>query len=342
MVGNGVNFVNFAQAEIRSLGRAIPARRITNKEWEDLTGAAPEWIISNTGIETRARIGAEESTVDLGLKAAREALGDFDAAALDFVLVATNSQPYLFPSTASLLQKELGAVRATSMDLQAGCTGWLYGLRLATSLIESGQAQSVLVVGTEALTRFLNYHDRNGVLFGDGAGAALVLPGHGGSRLPSPLFATRTRPSLCMQLPSIYQEHLNAMEDYQAGRDMSKVDRPIPTMDGKQALKLALELFDELTGELNEALKSHGLSLRDVDRFVPHQTSTLIIQALCKRLGYPYEEVPLVLPELGGISTACLATGSLAGPAFKKGELILYYSYGAGFTAGAALFEWTV
>ncbi|MCB1165540.1 MAG: 3-oxoacyl-ACP synthase, partial [Leptospiraceae bacterium] len=140
--------MNFAQAEIRSLGRAIPARRITNKEWEDLTGAAPEWIISNTGIETRARIGAEESTVDLGLKAAREALGDFDAAALDFVLVATNSQPYLFPSTASLLQKELGAVRATSMDLQAGCTGWLYGLRLATSLIESGQAQSVLVVGT--------------------------------------------------------------------------------------------------------------------------------------------------------------------------------------------------
>lgn len=335
--------------QFTGIGSEIPKRRITNQDWEKLVDTSDAWIQKNLGIQTRSRIEAERSTTDLGVAAAKKALHNAGCAwrQIDFILCATNSQEDLFPSTASKIQAALGNTQATSMDLQAGCTGWLYGMQLACSLVQSQQAENVLVVGTEALTRSLNFYDRSASLFGDGAGAALLSHARAGSNqiLEEPLFASHTTPSSAMRQPTIYSESANALENYLTKKDLSMVERPLPVMDGKASLKLALnETLSDIKAVLAKAEKM-GIDPDQIDMFVPHQTNIHIIKKFCKSVGFPFEKIPYTLAKYGGISTAGIATGMFEhwqSDKIKPGDLVLAAGYGAGFTSAAMLIEWGV
>ena len=253
----------------------------------------------------------------------------------------------MYPSTASKIQDQLGAGNAAAMDVQAGCTGWLFSMSLATGLLASDQAKKVLVIGSDALSRALSFYDRSSLLFGDGSGAAILEqtePGEGDA-LPRPLFANRTVPSLSMQQPTIIQEEKNRVEDYLDGKDMSRVERPLPHMEGKGSLKLALNETRAAIDDVLAKAEAAGIKREDIKAFVPHQTNAKVVQALCQHAGFDFESIPYTLEKYGGISTAGLPTGMYehyrAGK-IKNGDLVLSCGYGAGFTSGAMLARFEV
>ncbi len=313
--------------------------------------------MKNIGIRTRSRIEADRTTTDMGSDAASEALrrAGILADSIDFIICATNSQDHLYPSTASKIQQKLGATHATSLDIQAGCTGWLFGMRLAVSLALSGQASKILVIGSDALSRALNFKDRSTTLFGDGSGAAVVesraenetvsaVPA-GKKTLPSPIFSTGTAPSLAMQQETIYQEKFNRLEDYFDGKDMITAQRPLPLMEGKVSLKLALTKSKESLDAVIQAATAFGIHKTDIDLYVPHQTNVHVIKSLCEHVGFPFVKIPYTLEKYGGISTAGLPTAMnehYTKGLLKKGDLVLCSGYGAGFTYGAMMFTWEV
>ena len=336
--------------KITGIGSSIPTRRITNQQWEKLVPTTDLWIQENIGIKERSRIEADRTTTDMGEESAKLALemAGVKGEEIDFIICATNSQDHLYPSTASKIQTRLGAKKASSLDVQAGCTGWLFAMRLGTSLVQSGESKNVLVIGSDALSRALNFNDRSTVLFGDGSGSALLQADSNpdsSKKLTSPLFYTGTEPSLAMQQPTIYQEQFNALEDYLAGKDMDHLKRPLPSMDGKASLKLALTKSREAIDAIFTKAAEFGIKQSDLNAYIPHQTNVHVIKALCEHTGFPFEKIPFTLEKYGGISTAGLPTGlceHLKNGFLKKGDLVLCTGYGAGFTYGAMLFYWTI
>lgn len=343
-------------------GSEIPPRRLSNAQIESFTDTTAAWIETNAGIRTRSRIGADQSLAELGAAAARKALAmaEIPPADIDFILCATNSQDDIFPSTASKIQAALGADAATSLDVQAGCTGWLYGMRMGTALVQSGQARRVLVVGVESLLRSLYLYDRNSALFGDAAGATVITvessgasdsnqssgAGESVSEAVLPLFVTHTTPSFALHHPAIHREELNRVEDYAAGKDMGTVPRPLPVMDGRASMKLALTTVEKCLDDLFAlAERQAGIRRSDVAVFMPHQTNIHIIKKFCELLEYPFENVPLILDKYGCVSTASIPTGLSewhAAGRIQPGDLVLCAGYGAGWTVGATLFRWDV
>ncbi len=329
---------------LAGVGSFIPARRITNRHWEELTDTSDEWIQKNVGIIERSRIDADQTTADMGAAASVQALAmaGVKPEELDLVICATNSQDDLWPSTASKIQDKIGAGAATSVDLQAGCSGWVFGMRQAQAMVLSGEASKVLVVGSDALSRFLNYYDRNNLLFGDGSGACVVTQAEE-RRLPRILFHTGTVPSRALSLETIYTESQNAMEFYLERRDMSIAERPRPFMDGRLSLKLALTKCKESMEGALALAKNYGISKSDIAHYVPHQTNIHVLRALADFVEFPMEKIHVILTKYGGISTAsipaALSEMNREGR-LKKGDLILSSVYGAGFTHGAMIYEW--
>ncbi len=336
-----------ANASLVGIGSFVPARRITNQHWESLVDTTDAWIRENIGIVERSRVEPGMTTVDMGIRAARRALesAGIEPGRLDRIVCATNTQGYLYPSTASQIQEQLGAHSASSLDVQAGCTGWLYALQLATALIEADRCGPILVVGTDALSLALNMYDRNSLLFGDAAGAAVLVAGPAHPRLPRPIFSQRTTPSMAMRQPTVVDEERNRFEDYLEGRDMRSVSRPLPHMDGRTSLRLALQDTRACLDDVLTEAASLGITTADIDVFVPHQTNAKVRQALCDHIGYPVEKVPPILERFGGISTAGIPTALFelheAGN-IRPGDLVLACGYGAGFTSAATLFAWNV
>lgn len=331
--------------QISGIGCYVPERRTTNEHWEKLARTSSDWILRNVGIRERSRIGANETTADMGAAASKAALtmAGISADKIDWILCGTNSQDDLWPSTASKIQDQIGATNAASMDLQAGCSGWVFGMRQAQGLLLSGEASCVLVVGSDALSRFLNYYDRDNLLFGDGAGAAVLTLSKDSRRLSRMLFSTGTVPSRALALETIYTESQNAMEFYLEGRDMSTANRPKPSMDGRLSLKLALTKCKESMSNVLDQAKKIGIEKSDIAYYVPHQTNMLILKALAEFIEFPMEKVEVIVDKYGGISTASIPTAlsemNAAGK-LKPGDLILSSVYGAGFTYGAMLYEW--
>lgn len=333
--------------EFRGIGSYIPPRRVTNSDIEKVTDTTDSWMRENVGIIERSRIAPDETTTDMGVKSSRIALetAGISAKELDFIICGTNTQDHLYPSTASKIQAKLGAVGATTMDVQAGCTGWLFSMRLAAGLVRGGQAHRILVVGTDALSRAMNYYDRSSALFGDGSGAAVLVRGEPGKTPLDPLFATITTPSLALEQGTFCNEEDNAFENYLAKKDMTMTRKPAPRMDGRVSLKLALTDTRAMIDKVFAQASSLGITKSDVDMFVPHQTNVHVVKALCEHAEFPFEKIPYTLDKYGGISTAGMPTGLYehyrAGK-IKKGDLVLCAGYGAGFTSGAMLFRWNV
>lgn len=309
-------------AAISGWGTALPSRELHNEELEARLGLPEGWIFERTGIRTRRIADNSQTTSSLALAAAEAALAraGTEAGELDMVLVATCTPDYQMPATACLVQAGLGADRAGALDVNAACAGFLYGLAQANGLIESGVAGRVLVIGADLLSRITNYDDpKSGVLFGDGAGAALIERVDGPSRLgPFRLRADGSRPEL-LWVP-------------EAGGCI--------TMEGREVYRRAV---DGMSKTVREAVADAGLSIDDVDVVVAHQANGRIVQAVATRLGLPAEKVMLNISRYGNTSAASIPIAfseAVDSGMLKDDDVVVLTAFGAGFVWGSGVVRW--
>ncbi|HLE88479.1 MAG TPA: beta-ketoacyl-ACP synthase III [Candidatus Limnocylindria bacterium] len=324
-------------AVITGWGMYAPPRIMTNDELATMVETSDEWIVSRTGIRERRIAGPDETTTSLSVNAARDALAvaGVDAADLDLVIVATCSPDYPLPATSVTVATALGATRAAGFDLQAACSGFLYGLATGNSFIRSGMYRNVLVIGVEILSRFLNWKDRNTcVLFGDGAGAVLLQASEQpGGLIGFNLFSDGTGyegiivpagGSVCPASPQTSADGLHFIQ-----------------MAGREVYKYATrQLADSALAALGDA----GIGVGEVDQFVFHQANLRIIENVERQLDIPPEKVYVNIEKYGNTSAASVPMAlveAVAAGQIKPGDRVLMVAFGAGYTAGAAVLEWT-
>jgi 3-oxoacyl-[acyl-carrier-protein] synthase-3 len=297
-----------------------------------------EWIRTRTGISERRRVAANEASSDLGVRAALRALDNAGVKPeeIDLIIVPTITPDMIFPSTACIIQDKIGAVHAAAFDISAGCTGFIYALSVANQFVAAGAYDTVLVVAAEAMTRFLNWEDRNTcVLFGDGAGAAVIRPVDNGECFLSFVLGSDGSGSHLLGIPAggsrcpLTPEILPRNEHY-------------VQMAGNEVFRFAVKIMGEAA---LQALDKAGLSKEDIDFLVPHQANTRIIEAAARRLGLPQEKVFINLDKYGNMSSAsipvALEEARNAG-LLKKGALVVLVGFGAGLTWGACVLRWHI
>ena len=324
-------------AGIVGLGMYVPDRVMTNRELEAIVDTDDAWIFSRTGIRERRIAAPEQATSDLALPAALEAMevAGIAAADLDLIIVATcTGDMGSFPATAAILQDRLGCGKIPAFDVAAVCSGFVYALDVAAQYVETGRYNTVLVVGAEVMSKVLDWKDRNTcVLFGDGAGAAIVRPcaqgtgilgsvlgadGAGVCLLNIPAGGTRTPLT-----PALIEERQNFM-----------------MMKGREVFRFAVEIMGEAA---NKALTAVGLTADQVDLFIPHQANIRIIDAAAKRLGLPKEKVFVNVDRYGNTSAASIPLALCE--AWKQGRIqpgaiVVTVGFGAGLTWGANVIQW--
>ncbi|MFW5992249.1 MAG: beta-ketoacyl-ACP synthase III, partial [Halanaerobiaceae bacterium] len=271
------------RARITGLGKYAPAKILTNEDLENMVDTSDEWITSRTGIKERHIVDDDVSTADIGLKAARSAITDagLKPRDLDLIIVATVTPDMMFPATAALLQENLGAEKAATFDLEAGCSGFVYGLAVAGQFIETGLYQNILVVGADTLSKITDWEDRGtSVLFGDGAGAAVLQPTKTGGLLAFDLGADGTG-SKSLYLPGGGSLNPSSQTTVEEKQHYIK-------MEGNQVFKFAVKIMGQSSFDV---IKKANLKPEDVDLFIPHQANTRIINAAASRLNLEDDEV---------------------------------------------------
>ena len=321
------------RAKVMGCGAYLPSRVMSNADLSRLVDTSDEWIRQRTGIRERRLAADGEMTSDLGTRAADEALAAarLDVSDLDMIVCATSTPDETFPATATRIQANLGMSRGAAFDLQAVCSGFVFGLSVADNFIRAGQAQNVLLIGAETFSRILDWSDRGTcVLFGDGAGA-LVLQAAESPCGPGD--------------PGILSTHI-----YSDGRfhDALYVDGgPSSTkttgclrMDGREVFRHAVVRMAEA---IDTALAANKLTPGDIDWLVPHQANARIIDAMGKRLNLPAERVVVTVDRHANTSAASipLALAEATGDGrIKAGDLVMVEAMGGGFTWGSALIRW--
>ncbi|GGG12666.1 beta-ketoacyl-ACP synthase III [Paenibacillus abyssi] len=328
--------MNLHPVGIIGTGKYVPDRILTNQELEQMVDTNDEWIVTRTGIRERRMAAPEQATSDLAYEASKQALAaaGITAEELDLIIVATVTPDMFFPSTACLLQDKLGARKAAAFDLSAACSGFIYGLATASSMIASGMYKHALVVGAECLSRITDYTDRNTcILFGDGAGA--VVLGHvpegrgfrsfelgadgaggellkvcgGGSRVPA---------------------SAGSVDDRQHFIQMA----------GSEVFKFAVRIMGSAA---EDALHKAGMTTSDIDLLIPHQANIRIIQSALNRLNLPEEKCMINLHKYGNVSAGsipiALAEAAEEGR-IKEGDKLVFVGFGGGLTWGASVLIW--
>ncbi len=313
-----------------AVGAAIPARILTNEEISQRVETDDAWIRERTGIGERRIATAEESVTTLAIQAARQAVerGDIAPGSIDLVVAATASPERSFPSIAALVADDIGAHSAGAVDMLAACAGFAYALSYAVGQISAGFAETVLVIGTETLSRITDWDDRGTcILFGDGAGAVIIKAG-----------AAPDQELVVVELGADGSKGDDLRGDL-TDRDGSGVDRNI-RMNGSAVYRFATQVIvDSATRVLEAGKRTHG----EIDLFVPHQANLRIIESGVKRLGFPPERVLITLDQYGNTSSAsiplCLdhawRTGRL-----QPGQRLLMMGLGGGLAWGTCLIRW--
>ncbi len=312
----------------------MPKRVLSNDDLEKLVETSDEWITSRTGINTRRIAGKGERNFQLASRAAEEALraANVTAAELDLVLVATFTPHMMMPSCACFVQAEIGAEKAFAFDLNAACSGFLYGLDMADKYIQANPEMKVMLIGSETLSARVNWQDRNTcILFGDGAGAVVLTGSNSAGVLDSNLFSDgRLWKLLYMDSPESRNPEL--MEPERKGCYIQ--------MSGRDVFKYAVRAMESAVVGL---LERQQLSIDDITLFIPHQANVRILGKLMDRLGVKKEKVFINVNKYGNTSAASIPialdeanrTGRL-----RSGDLVLFCSFGGGFTWGALLMHW--
>ena len=324
-------------AVITGWGMYAPSRVMTNDELTRLVDTSDEWIVTRTGIHERRIAADDETTTTLSVHAARDALAvaGVDPGEVDLVIVGTCSPDYPLPATAVLVATELGATRAAGFDLQAACSGFLFALATGSSFIRSGMYRNVLVIGVEVLSRFINWHDRNTcVLFGDGAGAVLLSASdQPGVLLGTDLYSDGTGCEAIIVPGGGSKQPATA--------DSVAANQHYIHMLGREVYKYATR---QLADSAVNALRDAGLTVGDIDQFVFHQANLRIIESVQERLAIPAEKLFINIEKYGNTSAASVPMAlveAVAAGRIKPGDRLLMVAFGAGYTAGAAVVEWT-
>lgn len=320
-------------AGIIGMGHAYPEGILTNADLERMVETSDEWITSRTGIKQRHKARDDEYTSQFGVLAARQALerAGLEATDIDIIVCATTTPDQIMPSTGALIQAQIGATNAGAMDVFAACSGFLYGLTMVESMIRTGQIRYALVIGAEVLTKYVDYTDRSTcVIFGDGAGAAVLGPVEKGKGI----LATKIRSD------GRYEEQLYAPG---GGTKLGTTHKTIDDrmhffkMKGNELFKVAVRSMADVSKEM---LDVTGYSVDDVDVVIPHQANQRITDAVAQRLGVSEEKVYSNIAEHGNTSSAsipialdeCIEAGKI-----KEGSLVLLTAFGGGVTWGGTL-----
>jgi 3-oxoacyl-[acyl-carrier-protein] synthase-3 len=321
---------------IAALGSYLPEKVLTNADLEKMVDTSNEWIVTRTGICERHIAAPEEATSDLAVKAARQALAkaNFPAEDLDLIVVATVTPDMFFPSTASLVQGALGAKRAGAFDLAVGCTGFIYGLVMASSIIATGGVESVLLIGAECLSRITDWEDRSTcVLFGDAAGAALLRPAEPGRGLLSFVLGNDASGADYLKIAAGGSRLPASLATVEARQHYLY-------MEGSEVFKFAVRIMEEAA---LEALQRAGLSIDDVSLLIPHQANIRIIDAAARRLKLSQDQVWRNVDRYGNTSAATIPVAlneAMEAGRIKSGDIVVCVSFGAGLSWAAAVLRW--
>lgn len=323
------------QPTIRGCGMYVPERVMTNHDLESLMDTSDDWIVSRTGIRQRHIAAPEETTSSMGTLAARQAIerAGLTPADIDLVIVGTATPDYQFPATACLIQDALG-IRGGAYDLEAGCTSFMYGLSMASAMVTTGACRNVLVVGSETLSRILDWTDRaTAVLFGDGAGAVVVSQGQHAELVPQFVLGSDGSGAQALCLP--------AGGSRTPAREETIRDRlHFVRMAGPEVFRFATRVVAE---SLEQVLAKSGLAANDIDLFIPHQANTRIIDAAVRRLGFPSDRVFVNIDRYGNTSSAsipiALCEAEQSG-LLPSGARVAMVGFGAGLTWAAGVMQW--
>lgn len=325
------------QAGIIGVGSYIPEKIVTNKDLEKIMDTSDDWITSRTGIKERRIAEPTDTTAGLAVKACKRALENAGVKPeeLDLIILTTCSKDMIIPASACIVQDQLGAVNAAAFDLEAGCTGFVYSVTIATQFIATGAMKRILVVGSETISKILNWEDRNtSVLFGDGAGAVVLGPVRDGEGVLASKLAAEGAgwehllvPAGGSQIPATaltVEQNLHYVH-----------------MHGKEVFRYAVRVMEE---EALKIVKVAGLELEDIDLLIPHQANIRIIEHAAKKLNLPMDKVVINVDRLGNTSSASIPLAldeAVKSGRVKSGDNILMVAFGAGLTSGGIVLKWS-
>lgn len=324
------------RARIAGVGAYAPKRIVTNADLEKMVDTSDQWIVQRSGIRERHVADESETTSDLAVRAAQQALerAGLTPDDVELIVVGTTSADMQFPSTANFVQHKLGCRKVGSVDVWAACTASIYSLSIGAQYIETGKYRRVLCIGAEELSRITDWTDRGTcVLLADAAGAAVLEPAtDGGGIIDTDLYSDGSQWEL-LYMPGGGARYPASHETVDARMHYAK-------MKGTELFKVAVRMFGDCASTI---LARHGYTVDDVSLFIPHQANLRIIEAACKRLAFPMERVFVNLDRYGNTGAAsiyvALEEAATAGR-MRPGDLVLLAAFGGGVTWGAALLRW--
>jgi len=317
------------QSVLKGIGSYLPKKILTNNELEATIDTTDVWIRERTGITQRHIAAQNEYTSDLAVVAAKNALQDANMSIqdIDLIIVATTTPDYTFPSTATIVQKKLGIKHGAAFDIQAVCSGFIYGMSVADSMLKSGAARNVLLIGAETFSRILDWSDRSTcVLFGDGAGAVILSSD---DMKESGILNTLIRSN------GEHRELLYVDGGASRSENVGKL-----RMIGNQVFRHAVK---DIAAIMEECAEGYGLSIADIDWFVPHQANQRILNGVAKRLNLDKEHVISTVASHANTSAASVPLAmdsAIKDKRIKRGDLIMLEAFGGGFTWGASLLRY--
>lgn len=324
------------KTKIVSTGSYIPEKVITNSDLERMVDTSDEWISTRTGIRKRHVAYNKQAASDLAYKASKKALSKANISAkdIDMIIVATITPDMPFPATACILQDKLGAKKVPAFDIEAACSGFLYGMSIASQFINTSTYNNILVVASETLSKIIDWQDRNTcVIFADGAGATVLQPSDNSSGILSIYLGADGEGADLVGVPAGGSRMPASTNTLQQGQHYMK-------MKGNELFKRAVKI---MTDAANKALRKGNLTYKDINFFVPHQANIRIIKAVAKRMKLPMEKVYVNLHECGNMSAASVAVAldqAVEEGKIKKGDRVLFTCFGGGLTWASMVVEW--
>lgn len=325
--------------KIIGTGHYLPSLVFTNEDWAKRVETNHQWIVDRTGIHSRHIASAEETASFMGTEAAKLALdmAGVKAEELDLIIASTGAPDQIFPATACLIQKKLGAGTCGAFDVQAACSGFIYGLSIADQFIRTGQAKKVLLVCTELMSRLINWSDREScVLFGDGAGAVVLSASDTQGVLGTKLYANGNYDHILNVGNSQLQQ--NSQGDvlvYQPAKEVY----PFIFMQGRAVFRVAVTVLEQM---VNDMIAEHGLEPDNIDWLIPHQANIRIIEATAQKLGMPMSKVVCTVQHHANTSSASIPLAldvAVRDGRVKSNQTLLLEAVGAGMTWGSALLK---
>jgi 3-oxoacyl-[acyl-carrier-protein] synthase III len=324
-------------AGITGIGASLPEKVLTNYDLEKMVDTSDEWITTRTGIRER-RIASEDiAASDLSSEAAKQAIemANLKPEEIDLIIVCTVTPDMMYPSTAAIVQNNIGAVNASAFDLSAGCTGFIYGVTTAKQFIKSGFYKHVIVVGCDVLSRVTDFTDRNTcILFGDGAGAVVVSRTEEEGIIEEFIKAEGSGGKFLM-LPGGGSRYPSSAETLEKRMHYTY-------MQGTEVFKFAVKAMPEAVNNLMGRVNG---TINDIDHLIPHQANIRIIESAAKRLGMPMNKIGMTIDKYGNMSSASIPVtlyDDFVEKKIKKGDKIVLVGFGAGLTYGAVLINWLI